>query len=138
MSAAKDVNSVPLLSVDKVTRRFGGLTAVSEVSLDVNDGEIMGIIGPNGAGKTTLFNVISGHLRTSAGTVSINGRVVTRLPAHQRARLEPFSQCRSHLGCAETRPCLGKGNKHGDQCAERGNLCRALRIFQRNRNLICL
>jgi branched-chain amino acid transport system ATP-binding protein len=87
MAAAEEAKSVPLLSVDKVTRRFGGLTAVSEVSLEVHDGEIMGIIGPNGAGKTTLFNVISGHLRASAGTVSINGRVVTQLPAYLRARL---------------------------------------------------
>lgn len=77
----------PLLSVEKVTRRFGGLTAVSEVSFSVRAGEIMGIIGPNGAGKTTLFNVVSGHMKPSAGKVRVNGSDVSHARAHKRARL---------------------------------------------------
>lgn len=63
----------PLLEVKNLTRRFGGLTAVSDVSFAVEKSEIFGIIGPNGAGKTTLFNVIAGHFRPSSGTVSFEG-----------------------------------------------------------------
>jgi branched-chain amino acid transport system ATP-binding protein len=59
----------PILQVQGLTRRFGGLVAVSDVSFEVRQGEIFGIIGPNGAGKTTLFNVIAGHFRPSAGSV---------------------------------------------------------------------
>jgi branched-chain amino acid transport system ATP-binding protein len=78
---------VPLLSVQNVTMRFGGLTAVGDVSFSVRTGEMVGIIGPNGAGKTTLFNCVSGHLRASEGTVRVNGHDVSRSPAHHRARL---------------------------------------------------
>jgi branched-chain amino acid transport system ATP-binding protein len=67
----------PLLDVQGLTKRFGGLTAVCEVSLAVEPGEIFGIIGPNGAGKTTLFNVIAGHYRPTGGTVVFEGRDIT-------------------------------------------------------------
>jgi branched-chain amino acid transport system ATP-binding protein len=76
-----------LLTVENVTKRFGGLTAVSDISFTVRTGEIVGIIGPNGAGKTTLFNCVSGHLPLSAGTVRVNGEDVSRSQAHHRARL---------------------------------------------------
>jgi branched-chain amino acid transport system ATP-binding protein len=66
-----------MLDVQGLTRRFGGLTAVSGVSFAVERGEIFGIIGPNGAGKTTLFNVIAGHLRPSAGTVTLEGNDIS-------------------------------------------------------------
>ena len=66
-----------LLEVQGLSRRFGGLTAVSEVSFAVEKGEIFGIIGPNGAGKTTLFNVIAGHFRPSAGTVAFDGHDIS-------------------------------------------------------------
>ena len=66
-----------LLQVEGLTKRFGGLTAVSDVSFAVEKGEIFGIIGPNGAGKTTLFNVIAGHYRPSAGTVIFDGDNIT-------------------------------------------------------------
>lgn len=62
-----------LLDVQSLTRRFGGLTAVSDVSFAVDGGEIFGIIGPNGAGKTTLFNVIAGRFRPSSGSVTFSG-----------------------------------------------------------------
>lgn len=66
-----------LLAVRGVTRRFGGLTAVDDVSFDVHEGEIKAVIGPNGAGKSTLFNVLTGFDRPDAGTVSFADREVT-------------------------------------------------------------
>jgi branched-chain amino acid transport system ATP-binding protein len=72
-----------MLELDAVTKRFGGLTAVDEVSFRVTQGEILGIIGPNGAGKTTLFNVISGFYAPDEGRVLLDGRDVSKLPAHQ-------------------------------------------------------
>jgi branched-chain amino acid transport system ATP-binding protein len=77
----------PTLRLRGVGRRFGGLLAVSDVDLDVAPGERRAILGPNGAGKTTLFNVISGDLPASSGTVEMFGQDVTRVPARKRARL---------------------------------------------------
>lgn len=77
----------PLLRLDHVSRAFGGVFATRDVSLDVARGELRGVIGPNGAGKSTLFNLISGHLRPDAGTVTLSGRRIDRLPPHRRARL---------------------------------------------------
>ena len=75
-----------MLKLDAVTVRFGGLTALSDVSLDLSKGEILGLVGPNGAGKTTLFNTISGLVRPR-GRIAFNGTEITRLPLHRRARL---------------------------------------------------
>ena len=69
------------LVVEDVTVRFGGLTALDAVSLEVGPGEVVGIIGPNGAGKTTLFNVVCGFVRPSEGTVSYEGKLLRRLRA---------------------------------------------------------
>jgi branched-chain amino acid transport system ATP-binding protein len=66
-----------LLQVESLSKRFGGLTAVSEVSFEVEKGEIFGIIGPNGAGKTTLFNVIAGRFRPTSGSVVFDGHNIT-------------------------------------------------------------
>jgi len=68
------VVTAPLLKLESVSRTFGGLAAVSDVSLEVMPGRIFSIIGPNGAGKTTLFNMISGVLRTSSGRIIMDGR----------------------------------------------------------------
>jgi len=76
-----------MLQLEGVTKRFGGLTAVRNVTLDVQAGELLGIIGPNGAGKTTLFNVISGFYRPEEGRIRFDGRDVTGLSAHAIARL---------------------------------------------------
>jgi branched-chain amino acid transport system ATP-binding protein len=73
---------VALLDVQHVTRRFGGVRALDDVSLEVESGQIVGLIGPNGAGKTTLFNVVSGVVRPDAGRVVFRGRDVTGLPPH--------------------------------------------------------
>ena len=75
-----------LLRLEGVTRRFGGLTAVSGVDLSVGRGEVIGLIGPNGAGKTTLVNVITGVHRASSGTVKFDGEDVTGLKPFQAAR----------------------------------------------------
>jgi ABC-type branched-subunit amino acid transport system ATPase component/branched-subunit amino acid ABC-type transport system permease component len=74
-----------LLAADQITMRFGGLTAVGNVSISVRRGEVVGLIGPNGAGKTTLFNCISGLLVPSAGRVELFGADVTDMPVHLRA-----------------------------------------------------
>ncbi len=76
-----------LLEVRECTMRFGGLTAVKEVTLDVKEGEIVGLVGPNGAGKTTTFNVISGYLRPTSGSILFEGRDVTALPPFDRTRI---------------------------------------------------
>jgi branched-chain amino acid transport system ATP-binding protein len=76
----------PLLVVDRVTRRFGGLLAVNAASLAAQESRITALIGPNGAGKTTLFSVISGFLKPSAGDIRYAGEVITGEPPHLLAR----------------------------------------------------
>ncbi|MGI6558146.1 MAG: ABC transporter ATP-binding protein [Limnochordia bacterium] len=73
----------PLLQIQGLTMRFGGLLANHDVTFDIYPGEIVGLIGPNGAGKTTLFNCISGFLRPTAGTVLFKGENITGLKPHQ-------------------------------------------------------
>ena len=77
----------PLLEVGNMTVRFGGLTAVDRASLQVPQGQIVGLIGPNGAGKSTMFNAISGLVRTQSGQVRFHGREIQELRCDQRARL---------------------------------------------------
>ena len=77
----------PLLQLDKVTIRFGGLTAVSEVDLHIGDRELVGLIGPNGAGKTTVFNLVTGVYQATEGAIQFNGQSTARLKPHQLARL---------------------------------------------------
>ncbi|MBY0611590.1 MAG: ABC transporter ATP-binding protein [Beijerinckiaceae bacterium] len=78
------MTAAPILSVKNVTRRFGGLTANSDVSIDVPQGEILGLIGPNGAGKSTLFNIIAGAFPPSEGRIVLNGADITGLDAPAR------------------------------------------------------
>ena len=77
----------PLLEVRSLSRSFGGVSAVRNVSFTVGGGESVGLVGPNGAGKTTLFNCICGQVRPQGGSVLFDGRVVDGLPVHRRARL---------------------------------------------------
>lgn len=77
----------PVLAVERLTKRFGGVVAVDEVDLDVSAGEIVALIGPNGAGKTTCFNMISGVLAPTAGTVVLSGRRIEGRKPHVFARL---------------------------------------------------
>jgi branched-chain amino acid transport system ATP-binding protein len=76
-----------ILALDNVTKSFGALRVTDNITLAVARGETLGILGPNGAGKTTLFNLISGDVRTDAGSVSFDGRDVSREPPHRRCRL---------------------------------------------------
>jgi branched-chain amino acid transport system ATP-binding protein len=75
-----------VLHARSLTRRFGGVVAVDDVSIGVAQGELVGVIGPNGAGKSTLFHLITGHLLPNAGSVSLLGRDLTSMSADQRAR----------------------------------------------------
>lgn len=75
-----------LLEAKGITVRFGGNLAVSEVDLNVDAGEIVGLIGPNGAGKTTTFNALTGMLTPTSGRVSLNGKNVTAWPTYRRAQ----------------------------------------------------
>lgn len=76
-----------MLEVKNITKRFGGLVAVSDASLSVEQGRIVGLIGPNGAGKTTLFTMIAGFQTPTEGSVHFEGSEITSLKAHQRAEL---------------------------------------------------
>jgi branched-chain amino acid transport system ATP-binding protein len=82
----------PIVSLDRVSKHFGGLLALDEVSFDLPAGTIMGLMGPNGAGKTTLVNVICGFYKPDSGTVMFKGRDISRLAAHKVC----------HLGIART------------------------------------
>lgn len=112
----------PLLSTDGLTRSFGGLKAVEDVDLTVDEGEIRAIIGPNGAGKTTLVSLVCGRIAPSAGRISFAGRDITAIPAHKRvhagiAYTFQITSVYSELTAAENvalavqRVLLGKGAK---------------------------
>ena len=75
-----------LLQVSNVTKRFGGLVAVNGMNFDVKEHEVMGIIGPNGSGKTTMMNLISGALKVSSGTISLQGRRLSEMSADKIAQ----------------------------------------------------
>lgn len=104
--------SGPLLRVTGVTKSFSGIAALVDVDLDVEPGERVSLIGPNGAGKTTLFNGITGVIGVDRGTIELEGRDISDLPVHRRARLGigrtfqrielfPGSTVRDHLNIAD-------------------------------------
>ena len=91
----------PILRIEGLTRRFGGVVAVDNVTLSIPKGEIVGLVGPNGAGKTTLVNLVTGFVAKTAGQVFFEGTDITRLPPHEIARMgvartfqivQPFSE----------------------------------------------
>jgi len=90
MEAAQDKQST--LEIRNLCKSFAGLKAVDDVSFDLNTGEILGLIGPNGSGKTTLINVVTGLLRATSGSVTVDGVVTTDKPPHRVA----------HAGLART------------------------------------
>jgi len=77
----------PLLRVQNLVRRFGGITATDDLSLEIAEGELHAIIGPNGAGKTTLITQLTGQLQPNSGAIHFSGRDITRLPAYRRSAL---------------------------------------------------
>jgi branched-chain amino acid transport system ATP-binding protein len=77
-------SGTPLLRVDGVTVRFGGITAVDDVSFDVREGDLLGLIGPNGAGKTTLMRAVIGVVQPTLGSVQLDGESLNGLPIHKR------------------------------------------------------
>ncbi|HMN21340.1 MAG TPA: ABC transporter ATP-binding protein [Ottowia sp.] len=95
------MNAAPLLEVHELTKRFGGLVAVNQVSFNVASGEILGILGPNGAGKTTLFNLLTGFIRADRGRVRLRTRELSRQTPAQMVRLgvaRTFQLCRPFVG----------------------------------------
>ena len=82
----------PVLSIEKATKRFGGLTAINNLSFDIHRGEVVGLMGPNGAGKTTLLNIIAGEYTPDDGTIKFRGHDITHCSPHQVC----------HLGIART------------------------------------
>ena len=90
-----------LLSVQNLDKRFGGLHAVKDVSLDVQKGDILGILGPNGAGKTTLYNLLTGFIKPDNGEVLLEGQSLLGLPPHKVVGLgvaRTFQLCRPFVG----------------------------------------
>ena len=79
------LSSTPLLQVNQVTKAFGGIFALNDVSFDLHEGEILGVIGPNGSGKTTLVNCITGFLELSSGEVLYRGKTISGKPPHKIA-----------------------------------------------------
>jgi branched-chain amino acid transport system ATP-binding protein len=77
----------PILTLRGVSKSFGGIQAVSSISLEVSPGECLGLVGPNGAGKTTLFNCVCGQLRPETGDIVFDGTALIGLPTYKRARL---------------------------------------------------
>ena len=76
-----------ILEIKDLNKRFGGITAVKDFSLQVEQGQIIGLIGPNGAGKTTLFNLITGFLKPDSGTIIFKGKNITKLKPHKIANM---------------------------------------------------
>jgi branched-chain amino acid transport system ATP-binding protein len=126
-----------VLLAQGITKKFSGIVALDEASIEIGEGERVGLIGPNGAGKTTFFNCALGVLPLDGGTVELNGKDVTRLPVQQRAklgigrtfqRIELFAGAtvRDHLFIAERvrrgdgrlwKDLLGLGRARGDELA---------------------
>src|SRR3546814_17072587 len=77
----------PILQISNLTKRFGGVAAVSNVSLQVMPRETLAIIGPNGAGKTTFYNMLSGRMQPTDGSILFQGQNITGLPAHRISRM---------------------------------------------------
>jgi len=79
------MSTEPLLQIKQITKAFGGIIALKDVSFEVHEGEILGIIGPNGSGKTTVVNCITGFIKKTAGRVFFRGRDITNAPPHKIA-----------------------------------------------------
>ena len=76
-----------LIALEGVSKSFGSVKATDQFSMELAEGEALGVVGPNGAGKSTMFNIVTGEMRPSEGRVFLEGRDITRMPAHERCRL---------------------------------------------------
>jgi branched-chain amino acid transport system ATP-binding protein len=121
---------MPLLDIDAVGKRFGGITALSGVSFQVAAGEIVGIMGANGAGKTTLFSLVAGNSRPSSGDIRFEGRSLVGLRADRICRLgvartfqivKPFPAL-TVLENLRTAAMFGKAQLHGASAADEASL----------------
>jgi branched-chain amino acid transport system ATP-binding protein len=131
--------AMPLLKLENVTKRFGGLVAVDDVSLEVKHGEIIAIVGPNGAGKTTLFNVINGVFLPDGGKLYFEGKDITNIPAYKRAPLgigRTF-QIPRPFGSASVRENVAIGGMFGTQ-GRRMNVDACMEMADRYIDLIGL
>jgi branched-chain amino acid transport system ATP-binding protein len=108
-----------ILQVNNVTKQFGGLTAVRDVTFDLSEGEILGLLGPNGAGKTTLFNCINGVYPPTKGTVHFRGKAITGLPPHKVAKL---GMARTHQIVRPLNELTVRENVMAGACYGRENL----------------
>ena len=137
-----------LLSVENVTKKFGGLTAVNEVSLHVNEGEIVGLIGANGAGKTTLFNMIAGAYQVSSGRIVFNGQEIQNMPSHKLAKLgiartyqivKPFGNLtmleNTMVGALQKYPRVEKARKKAEEILELVEMTERKDVRGKNLNL---
>ena len=86
LQSSRQYSAHPLLAVKGLTRRYGGLVAVSDLNFEIRAGEILGLIGPNGAGKTTTFNLLSGHVKPSGGEMLFDGASIAGLAPHAISR----------------------------------------------------
>src|SRR5262245_55499660 len=116
-----------MLEVAGVSKRFGGLAALSEVSLDIPAGRITAIIGPNGAGKTTLFSIIAGFAAPDTGRIVLQGEDITREAPHQRALrglvrtfqiVQPFANLSVRENIAVGSHLFARGRRHALADAE--------------------
>jgi branched-chain amino acid transport system ATP-binding protein len=112
--------AVALLEVENVSRRFGGIVALDDVSLDAGENEIVGLIGPNGAGKTTLFNVVTRLDRPDTGSLRFAGRNLLRTPAHRilRRGIARTFQNVELFDTMTVRENVRVGGRHDDEAVE--------------------
>src|SRR5215471_18961485 len=80
------IHEQPILRLERVTKRFGGMTAIDDLSFDVRGGSRTALIGPNGAGKTTVFNIVTGAVPVDTGRVLVDGTDITQMPSRRRIR----------------------------------------------------
>ena len=124
-----------LLEIDALTKRFGGFTALNQVTIAVKPGERFGLIGPNGSGKTTLINCVSGSLPVDGGRIVFEGRDITSMPAHRRTRLgivrsfqipKPFTSMTVLENLGIPLEYAGAGRAGGDGSADAGEILKTI------------
>lgn len=135
-----------ILKVRNITKHFGGLTAVGDVSFDIRNGETLGLIGPNGAGKTTLVNVLCGSYYADSGEIEMDGKIITRLKPYQRCRMglsrtyqipRPFPELTALMSVVTSALCGKKRKNRGfdDAAAEATHYLEFVGLFSK-RNIL--